>query len=194
MPRNSTADLILDVAQELVQTRGYNAFSYGDLAKQIGIKTASIHYHFPSKADLGRVMVQRYRAMFAQKLRHICQHAPDQPDTQLRAYASVYRSVLATGRLCLCGMLSADYATLPFEIQTEVIGFFDDNTQWIMEALKQGESLHLWQGTDMPETEARFIISTVQGAMLATRGTDQMPQYDNVIALLLRKYVGSHTP
>src|SRR4051794_36242328 len=56
-----TSDLILDVAQELLQTRGYNAISYQDIADRIGIRKASIHHHFPNKSDLAQALVRRYR-------------------------------------------------------------------------------------------------------------------------------------
>ena len=64
----STATRILDVAEGLAQTRGFNGFSYADIAAEIGITKASLHYHFPSKADLGRALVRRYTERFMDAL------------------------------------------------------------------------------------------------------------------------------
>ena len=49
MKSGPVIDQILDLAQSLIQTRGYNAMSYRHLADEIGIKTSSIHYTSPQK-------------------------------------------------------------------------------------------------------------------------------------------------
>src|SRR5262245_14765717 len=66
-----TADTVLDVAERLAQTRGFNGFSYADVSAVVGVKTASLHYHFPSKADLGRALVERYSRAFQAALSEI---------------------------------------------------------------------------------------------------------------------------
>jgi TetR/AcrR family transcriptional repressor of nem operon len=86
-----TIDQLLDAAQELAQTRGYNAFSYRDLAERVGIRSASIHHHFPSKADLGRALVARYRDRFSDGLRRIGAGQGDAP-AQLAAYVDLLRA------------------------------------------------------------------------------------------------------
>ena len=60
-PRTDTKKEILKLAEQLFQTKGYNGFSYSDISSVLGIKNAAIHYHFPSKADLGVALVRRYR-------------------------------------------------------------------------------------------------------------------------------------
>jgi TetR/AcrR family transcriptional regulator, transcriptional repressor for nem operon len=68
---------ILDVAERLVQTRGFNSFSYADIATELRITTASLHYHFPSKAELGSALITRYEGRFAEALGQIDQGIPD---------------------------------------------------------------------------------------------------------------------
>src|SRR5580704_4135811 len=106
---------LLDVALELVQLRGYNAFSFRDLADRVGIKTASIHYHFPTKGDLGLALVRQHRRVLAEAFARL-DNEPD-PLRRLQQYAGVFRSTLENGhRMCLGGILAIEYQTLPAEL------------------------------------------------------------------------------
>ena len=107
-----TATRILDVAEELVQTRGFNGFSYADVAAELGITMASLHYHFAGKAELGQALIERYAARFVAALEAIDASGGDAP-AKLGAYAAHLRRRPARKRMCLCGMLAADYDTLP---------------------------------------------------------------------------------
>ena len=64
--RTDTANQILDVAEHLVQVRGFNAFSYADVAGELGLTNAALHYHFPSKSELGEALIDRYAIRFAE--------------------------------------------------------------------------------------------------------------------------------
>src|SRR6184192_136880 len=122
-PKRRTADTaswILDVAERLVQTRGFNGFSYADVAAELGISKASLHYHFPGKAELGEALIRRYAARFADALETIDRGGADAP-TKLEAYASIYAGVLRDQRMCLCGMLAAEYDTLPKPMRDAII-------------------------------------------------------------------------
>src|SRR5271156_3844346 len=123
------ATAILDVAERLAQTRGYNGFSYADIASELGVTKASLHYHFPSKAELGRALIERYRALFGAALEVIDQQAKN-PYEKLQQYVELYSSVLSNERMCLCGMLAAEYATLPAPMQEGLKSFFDANERW----------------------------------------------------------------
>src|SRR5512133_1734450 len=126
MPRPDTAQKILDLAEHLVQTRGFNGFSYADIAGPLGMTKASLHYHFPAKAELGRSLIGRYEGKFLAALALIDDSAR-KPKEKLRRYARLYADVLRGGRMCLCGMLAAEYATLPKGMQAELKHFFDEN-------------------------------------------------------------------
>src|ERR1700682_630937 len=92
-PPTAAAKAILDVAEQLAQTRGYNGFSYADIAAPLGVTKASLHYHFPSKADLGCALIERYHRTFASALEAIDQQA-EEPGKKLRQYVGLYDSVL----------------------------------------------------------------------------------------------------
>src|SRR5450755_4498567 len=109
-PPTAAAKAVLDVAEQLAQMRGYNGFSYADIATQLGVTKASLHYHFPSKAELGRALVGRYRGVFGAELELIDRQSTD-PREKLRKYVGLYESVLSNDRMCLCGMLAAEYTT-----------------------------------------------------------------------------------
>src|SRR5580693_9184454 len=102
---SGTADRILDAAEALAQTRGFNGFSYAHIAEQLGITKASLHYHFRGKAELGEALIARYADRFASALEEISNSESDARD-KLDAYAKLYSGVLDNGRMCLCGMLA----------------------------------------------------------------------------------------
>ena len=128
--RSETSDRILDVAQGLVQTRGYNAFSYADIAAVLHVTKASLHYHFPSKASLGLSLIARYESRFRQLLDAI--DAGNQTAAeQITSYMAIYAGVLADHRMCMCGMLAAEFETLPKSMQSALDHFFGMNETWL---------------------------------------------------------------
>jgi TetR/AcrR family transcriptional regulator, transcriptional repressor for nem operon len=159
---------VLDVAEQLAQTRGYNGFSYADVAAQLGVTKASLHYHFPSKADLGRALIDRYHAAFDSALSAIDQQAAD-PRDKLRQYAALYESALGNERMCLCGMLAAEYATLPAAMQQRVTAFFDANERWLTTVLAQGLQAGIFRFSDSAKERARVLLAALEGAMLVAR-------------------------
>lgn len=124
---------ILDCAQALIQSRGYNGFSYADISSAVGIRKASIHHHFPSKIDLAVAVLERYRAVFNRALLSFETQANTM--AKLRLYAGLYQNVLEENKLCLCGMLASDMQTLPEEVKKVVRGFLSDNADWLSEVL-----------------------------------------------------------
>lgn len=172
--RPDTADRILDLAQERIQRRGYNAVSYGDLAEELDLTTAAIHYHFPSKADLVQTLVRRYRRANA-KTRANLREEYDSLRDQLSAYVEVFSGIMDGGGLCLCGILAADEPTLPAEVRREVRQFFIDQEEWlttIIEAEIQGGGG--LSGCEDARDVARVLLATIEGAMLTT--PDRHPQ------------------
>src|SRR4051794_39383462 len=107
-----TSQRILDIAEHLVQTRGFNGFSYADIAEALKVTKASLHYHFRSKAELGKRLIERYEKNFMVALSKIEEQTGDAGE-RLRRYAAIYASVVKGDRMCLCGMLAAEYGTLP---------------------------------------------------------------------------------
>jgi TetR/AcrR family transcriptional repressor of nem operon len=163
-----TAAEILDVAERLVQVRGFNGFSYGDVASELKVTTAALHYHFAGKSELGEALIERYSTRFVEALDEIDQEGAD-PAEKLRAYTNLYLDVLRDRRMCLCGMLAADYETLPKPMRNAVVRFFDDNEAWVGRVLEQGRAEGTLQFTGSAGDAAQMIVSGLEGAMLVAR-------------------------
>lgn len=167
--RSPTAARILDVAERLFQRRGYNAVSYADLAAELGLTTAAIHYHFPSKDDLGEAVVARYRRANA-KQRAAIRTETGALRARLQRYAELYAGVLADGGMCLCGVLAADEATLPEPVRREVRGFFDDQTDWLTSIFAEETDVTTrLEGCESPRQAAELFLAAIEGAMLTHR-------------------------
>ena len=179
-----TAARILDVAEGLAQMRGFNGFSYADIAAELGITKAALHYHFASKADLGEALIGRYAARFSEALTVIDATAPA-PPAKLRGYAGLYAEVLRNQRMCLCGMLAAEYPTLPDAMRASVVSFFDHNETWLQHVLEQGRGDGSLQFNGSARTVARMIISCLEGAMLVSRPYGDVPRFQDAAAGLV---------
>jgi TetR/AcrR family transcriptional repressor of nem operon len=163
-----TAARALDVAERLVQIRGFNGVSYADIAGELAITTASLHYHFPSKGELGHALIARYRARFAAALANIDRDV-SHPRAQLDAYVELYSGVLRGDRMCLCGMLAAEYETLPEPMGDAVVAFFRDNETWLEAVIAEGQTDGSLARRLTPGEASQMILSGLEGAMLLAR-------------------------
>jgi TetR/AcrR family transcriptional regulator, transcriptional repressor for nem operon len=181
---SGTAARILDIAEQLVQVRGFNAFSYADIAAQLKITKAALHYHFTGKAELGEALIARYATRFAQALAAIDASVTTAP-AKLDRYAGLYLEVLRARRMCLCGMLAAEYQTLPAPMQDAVIQFFDHNETWLQGVLEQGTQEGTLQFAGSARDTARMIVSGLEGAMLVARPYGDIARFQATAANLL---------
>lgn len=181
---SGTAERVLDIAERLMQIRGFNNFSYADIATELGITKASLHYHYPGKAELGQALITRYTKRFNEALADIDRDAPD-ARAKLEAYVDLYAGVLRNERMCMCGILAAEYPTLPDAMQSEVIGFFDENQRWLAELLKAGDADGTLKFTGRPEDVAQGILSTLEGAMLVARPYGDLARFDAAAGQLM---------
>ncbi len=162
----------MELGRATVQAHGYGGLSFRELAKAIGIKSASIHYHFPAKADLGAALVQAYCTDAEAELAAIWGETDDAP-TRLRRYAAIFRRALENGnRMCLAGFLAAEQLDLPEAVQREVGAFIDLNVAWIARVL------------DGDEARARAIYAAIAGAQLVAHGRGDARIYDDIVETL----------
>ncbi len=164
----ATSQRILDVAEKLVQTRGFNGFSYADIAEALKVTKASLHYHFPGKADLGKELIERYERNFLVALDAIDAAGKDAPG-KLRRYAALYEGVLRGDRMCLCGMLAAEWGTLPKPMREPMRHFFDENERWLVAVLTEGRKDRTLKFAGSPTETARTLIGGLEGAMMIAR-------------------------
>jgi TetR/AcrR family transcriptional regulator, transcriptional repressor for nem operon len=184
-PEPTTRDHVLDVAERLAQTRGFNGFSYADIAAELGITKASLHYHYPTKADLGCALIDRYGQRFGAALARIGATGRPAP-RQLEAYVQLYADVLHSDRLCLCGMLAAEYSTLPEPMRRAIRGFFEDNEAWLARLLESGRRAGELAFDGSAAEAANALTCTLEGAMLLARSYGDASRFLTAAGRLLR--------
>lgn len=173
MSTTDTRETIMTVAKAMVQARGYNALSFREIAKEIGIKSASIHYYFPTKGDLGAALAKRYTddavGYFDQLLAQ-----PLDLETRFQRYIAVFRAALLNdNRMCLYGIMAAEYGDLPPEVRAAVDGFSAANVRWLVQVLASRNA---------DEGSALAIFAAIEGAQLVARGRGDIAVFDRTIA------------
>jgi TetR/AcrR family transcriptional regulator, transcriptional repressor for nem operon len=184
---SDTATRILDIGERLVQVRGFNGFSYADVAAELDMTKAALHYHFPGKAELGRALIERYTERFVAALADIDERIPEAP-AKLDAYAGLYADVLRGQRMCLCGMLAAEYQTLPDPMRAAVIAFIDANEAWVERVLTEGRRAGTIALAGNAADAARLIVSGLEGAMLVARPYGDVTRFDTAADGLLASF------
>ncbi|MES2935133.1 MAG: TetR/AcrR family transcriptional regulator [Pseudomonadota bacterium] len=183
-----TREQILASAQRLVQQRGFNGFSYADIAAEVGIRKASLHHHFPTKNDLGLALIEVYSAQFDSELQRI-QTMNAAPLAKLSAYIAAYRTSLENDRMCLCGMLASEIMTLDASMWPSLKQFFTLNTEWLTDLLHEGKSQQLLAFDGAAADHARLMQSTLQGASLICRASGDLEGFDRTAALCLAGFL-----
>lgn len=179
-----TAALVLDVAERHIQTRGYNGFSYADVAAELSVTKASLHYHFPSKADLGEALLERHATRFAASLAEIDDSGVDAMEKVL-AFTGLYGAVLRSGGMCLCGMLAAEFRTLPGGMQDRVARFFDLNEEWLTRVLEAGRADGTFEFEGRARDRARSVVAGLEGAMLMAGFFGDPSRFDSAVESLM---------
>lgn len=172
-----TRETILTVARATAQAHGYNGLSFRELAKVVGIKSASLHYHFPTKGDLGAELARRYREDAAAAFAEVSARFAD-VGARLRAYAAIFRQALENdNRMCMCGFMAAEYDDLPDPVKAEVQAFADVNVNWLASILAEADA----GGETAHRRRAHAIFAAVGGAQLAARSRGDISLYDAII-------------
>lgn len=173
MEAASTSEKILDIAQSLIVAGGYNAFSYADISDAIGIRKASIHHHFPTKAELVAALIDRYRQQTETGLQSL-QEQFSSPAEQLRAYLGFWQKCIEDASLpfCVCAMLAGEMQMLPDQVASRVRGHFHQLANWLSLVLQAGAEARLFRLNKSPTDEAQVLMASVHGAMLSARAFD----------------------
>jgi TetR/AcrR family transcriptional repressor of nem operon len=167
---SSKAAEIAAHARSLLAAGGYNSFSYADISDKVKISKASIHHHFPSKAELVRIVVAQYRGEARDGLAAM-ERQLDDPLGALNAYANYWAKCIRDGSapFCICAMLAAEMPAIPGEVAQEVRGHFQDLAGWLAALFKKGAAKGQFALRDSAAAEAKCFMATVHGAMLAAR-------------------------
>lgn len=175
---------ILTSAQRLAQQRGFNGFSYADIAAEVGIRKASLHHHFATKTDLALALIEGYSAALNTELARISA-LPVQVDEKLRAYMAIYHGTLEVDRVCMGGMLASEALTLDASLLPGLQRFFAINTDWLAKVLTEGSSQQIFALNDKAESHAQLFLSALQGALMIARATGQRDAFEQTCELLI---------
>ena len=156
-----TRTKILDVAERLTQTKGFNGFSYLDLADEIGIKNSSIHYHFKAKADIALALVERLHEGHSATFKYL-DKTLDTPQQRLQAIADHFQSYIQDGKFCLCGMMAAELQSVSPAVRSCLVAYFKGMQTWLTEQF-------VAMGEPDAQNKALRFVSTAEGSLLLAR-------------------------
>ena len=177
MALTESANRILDIAETRMRRTGYNAVSYRDIASEMGIKSASLHYHFPQKKDLGVALVKRYAANFNTRLSEKIKDTKP-PQDKLNAFVELCRNALEDHELiCLCAVLGAEAPGIPEEVTAEVRTFFTGGIDWLTGIFTEMSSSD-------PAAKAKVTVSLIEGAMIVSSVNRDVGVFDAAAHLI----------
>jgi len=186
MPRD-TRSALLALAETAARNRGFDGFSYADLANGVGIRKASVHHHFPTKADLSTEMMRHYSEKLEQTLHEVAGNAPNAA-ARLSALVGIYRDALGKGdSLCLCVSLAAVRDNLTDAAIAEMAAFRVMMKTWIAECFAVALSDRSIQDVGDPNEEAASVLAQLEGAQIAARVAKDIAYFDAALALFLRR-------
>ena len=177
----NTKESIVHLADEFIRMRGFNAFSYADISKPLGIKNAAIHYHFPSKADLAEAVAESH----IQSLEQFIEKVSDRDElTQIRFFLNYYSSIQLSGKVCVVGAFATDWNSMEESVQAKVREFADTLLAWLTKTLTNGKEKNLLTFSPPAKTVAlRIITNMLAATQLAriTSGDDFKAVKDSII-------------
>lgn len=169
-----TKSRILDLAEQLSRRRGFHGFSYRDIAEPLEIKNAAVHYHFPTKADLGVALIRRYRELLRRRTRRFMEQGGD-PRPQLEGLFQVYDRDTQNQTICPIGMVSVEYYTLPEEMRREGELLVEETLVWLTRVLESGREQDLLHFAGPARGRAVEVLSALQGATQIERLSPAAP-------------------
>ncbi len=180
-----TKAALRELAEQMVRRGGYNSMSFADLAKQVGIRTASVHYHYPTKIDLGVDLMERYHEAFFETLDERTAKV-ESAKKRLHAYGALFESTLVKdGGLCLCGMLATELPALDATLKAPVERFFRDNVDWIAREVLRGKDRGEFALPRPARQVAASLFSALEGAMIVARTLDNAKHIRETTAFFL---------
>ena len=166
---NDTREQIMDRAAQLLMSRGFNGFSYRDIASHLGVKNAAVHYHFPAKTDLAMALIDEYRKVLRRGTAEFMAYGGSALQ-QLEGFFAFTEKQCQLGR-CICpfGAFSIDYHDLPEELQTATRSFMDESLRWLTKVMEVGRDSGEFSFEGDARAKALVVLSALQGARQLVR-------------------------
>jgi len=182
----NTRDKIIQVGDELIRKRGYNAFSFSDISKELKIKNASIHYYFPTKSLLVISIIQKHELILEKFKKAVSDGASMD---KMMTFLSVYSTGRFNNKISILGALTNDYNTFEAPVQTELKILMENTLNWLTETLKEGKTEGQFHYNMEHRTKALMIITNILGAEQLARITfkhDFQEIKDTILADLIK--------
>jgi TetR/AcrR family transcriptional regulator, transcriptional repressor for nem operon len=187
----TTRELLLSTAEKEIGRRGYAGFSFADLAKTVGIRKPSIHFHFPTKGDLGLAVINRKMAFFKNWIADI----PSRRSavTKLKLYARAHFQPLLQNTICCCAMLATDREVLPAPVQRGVTAYFLLQIDWLESVIAAGQKDGALNIDLDAAAEASAFHASILGAMFSARTIRRPKEYEKIAATCIGRLKGQPT-
>lgn len=161
---------ILDLAENLIRSKGYHAFSYADISGPLKIKNAAIHYHFPSKGDLGKAIIERTHKRFEEETKtwiHL------NLKKQFNNFLKIYQVSDSQNLVCFMGALGPAYDSLPEQMQESLTQAAEEIRRWLQQLLRKGKEEQVFHFNERVEEKADMIVSSLLASLILNRVTHQ---------------------
>jgi TetR/AcrR family transcriptional regulator, transcriptional repressor for nem operon len=181
---SDTRNDIINLAEELVLSKGYNWFSYADISKPLNIKNAAVHYHFPTKEDLGVAIVQKQAGNF----REVKQASISRkPEAAIMLLAGFYKQYVKEKKVCMIGSMGTDLLTLPEAVQKQLKIQLDDIWQWLTEQLELGKTNGDFKFDADSRIKALDCISNLAAGVQIARIEGTTKEFDALVAMFFEE-------
>lgn len=174
-----TRRAILKRAERYLQDAGYSSFSFRDLASDLGIKSASVHYHFRSKEELGIALLQSYQERFTRWAES--RRNSGSPKDDLIELFKYDQHLCRIGSICPGGAFGAEYTVLPDSVRQELAKLHDLQRRWMCDRLAAGRAGGEIRGEGTVENQADFILATLQGGLKVARTSGNPNAFEGIL-------------
>lgn len=183
MKMNDNRSRLLEIAEGSVQRTGLKALSFRTLADEVGIKSSSVHYHFPEKSDLARTLIEQYRDKLFAELNTIATSGGSLR-TQFLAFVEMFGGIAHDNRVCLLCMMASEFAALNANNQALLANVFTNLENWLANLF---DSRREELATELsPQQMARLVMSGLEGALLIDRVMHNTERLDTQKTALLQ--------
>ncbi|OFY39159.1 MAG: TetR family transcriptional regulator [Bacteroidetes bacterium GWF2_40_14] len=178
-----TREKIIELGENLIRSKGYNAFSYQDISTELGIKNAAVHYYFPTKENLGTSIVKTNIQRFEEMVENMHSHGFNERQ-QLDTFVKIYLKSHREQKLCIIGSLASDFNTLNETTRTELKRMTEIILKWLTDILVTGKEKKLFVFDEEPQSKAFIILSGMVASLQVSRMMDKM-DYKNVCQTII---------
>ncbi|MFC0344354.1 TetR/AcrR family transcriptional regulator [Epilithonimonas hispanica] len=177
-----TKQLIVGTANNLLIERGFNAFSYKNISEQIGIKTSSIHYHFPSKTDLGIALIKSHHEILKKTIEKNNEKTPLEKLKKLFLY---YERLAIAHKVCIIGAFTSDINTLEESVRGEILTFANSVVDWANSILEEGQRQNVFKQLFNTQLKAKLLIANLMSLVQLARIEKNNHSFEQMMEMIL---------